>query len=98
MNMLNLKPIRIAIVDDQLLVRTGIAKLLSEFRNQIEIVFEAENGQEFLDKLISHPIDIVLLDIEMPITQEVYKTLFEGKNVRAAARDLMSRESKPEWW
>jgi glycerol-3-phosphate dehydrogenase (NAD(P)+) len=38
------------------------------------------------------------LDIEMPITQEVYKTLFEGKNVRAAARDLMARESKPEWW
>jgi glycerol-3-phosphate dehydrogenase (NAD(P)+) len=36
--------------------------------------------------------------IEMPITQEVYKTLFEGKNVRLAARDLLSRESKPEWW
>ena len=36
--------------------------------------------------------------IEMPITQEVYKTLFEGKNARLAARDLMSRESKPEWW
>lgn len=71
MNMLNLKPIRIAIVDDQLLVRTGIAKLLSEFRDQIEIVFEAENGQEFLDKLISHPIDIVLLDIEMPILNGV---------------------------
>lgn len=71
MNMLNLKPIRIAIVDDQLLVRTGIAKLLSEFRDQIEIVFEAENGQEFLEKLISHPIDIVLLDIEMPILNGV---------------------------
>ncbi|MBN1127541.1 MAG: NAD(P)-dependent glycerol-3-phosphate dehydrogenase, partial [Chitinispirillaceae bacterium] len=36
--------------------------------------------------------------IEMPITQEVYKTLFENKNARAAARDLMGRESKPEWW
>jgi glycerol-3-phosphate dehydrogenase (NAD(P)+) len=36
--------------------------------------------------------------IEMPITQEVYKILFEDKNVRLAARDLMSRESKPEWW
>ncbi len=37
-------------------------------------------------------------DIVMPITQEIYSTLFEGKNVRLAARDLMSRESKPEWW
>ena len=36
--------------------------------------------------------------IEMPITQEVYKTLFEGKNARLAARDLMGRESRPEWW
>jgi glycerol-3-phosphate dehydrogenase (NAD(P)+) len=36
--------------------------------------------------------------IVMPITQEVYKTLFEGKNARRAARDLMGRESRPEWW
>ena len=38
------------------------------------------------------------LQIEMPITQEVYNTLFEGKNAKLAARDLMIRESKPEWW
>jgi glycerol-3-phosphate dehydrogenase (NAD(P)+) len=38
------------------------------------------------------------LGIEMPITQEVYNTLFEGKDARIAARDLMHRESKPEWW
>lgn len=36
-------------------------------------------------------------DIEMPITVEVYKALFEGKNARAATRDLMGRESKAEW-
>jgi len=38
------------------------------------------------------------LDIEMPITREVYKTLFEGKNAKIATRDLMVRELKPEWW
>jgi len=36
--------------------------------------------------------------IEMPITTEVYKTLFEGKPVKEAVRDLMMRESKPERW
>ncbi len=36
--------------------------------------------------------------IEMPITFEVYRTLFEGKNAAQAVRDLMDRESKPEWW
>ncbi len=37
-------------------------------------------------------------NIEMPITTEVYKTLFEGKPVKEAVRDLMLRESKPERW
>ncbi|MBD3345913.1 MAG: NAD(P)H-dependent glycerol-3-phosphate dehydrogenase [Chitinivibrionales bacterium] len=36
--------------------------------------------------------------IEMPITSEVYKTLFEGKSAKAAAKDLMLREFKPENW
>ncbi|MBN1307325.1 MAG: NAD(P)-dependent glycerol-3-phosphate dehydrogenase [Chitinispirillaceae bacterium] len=36
--------------------------------------------------------------IEMPITQEVYRALFEGKSAKLAVKDLMVRESKPEWW
>jgi glycerol-3-phosphate dehydrogenase (NAD(P)+) len=40
----------------------------------------------------------IKLGIEMPITQEVYKLLFEGKKAKVAVRDLLSRESKPEWW
>jgi glycerol-3-phosphate dehydrogenase (NAD(P)+) len=38
------------------------------------------------------------IGIEMPITTEVYKALFEGKPVKEAARDLMTRETKPEFW
>ncbi len=37
-------------------------------------------------------------NIVMPITTEVYKTLFEGKPAKEAVRDLMLRESKPERW
>ncbi len=36
--------------------------------------------------------------IEMPITTQVYKALFEGKGAKEAVRDLMLRESKPERW
>jgi len=35
-------------------------------------------------------------NIEMPITVEVYKTLFEGKSPKAAVRDLMLRQLRPE--
>jgi glycerol-3-phosphate dehydrogenase (NAD(P)+) len=35
-------------------------------------------------------------EVDMPITSEVYRTLFEGKSPRHAVRDLMLREAKPE--
>ena len=37
-------------------------------------------------------------DIEMPISDEVYKALFEGTSAKDALRNLMLRESKPERW
>jgi len=37
-------------------------------------------------------------NIEMPITTEVYKALFDGKPIKEAVRDLMMRETKPEFW
>jgi len=38
------------------------------------------------------------IGIEMPITTEVYKALFDGKPIKEAVRDLMMRETKPEFW
>lgn len=37
-------------------------------------------------------------NVEMPITEQVYKTLFENKSPVEAMRDLMTRESKIEDW
>ena len=37
-------------------------------------------------------------NIEMPIVEETYKILFEGKDHRTATRDLMRREAKDERW
>jgi glycerol-3-phosphate dehydrogenase (NAD(P)+) len=34
--------------------------------------------------------------VEMPITEEIYQVLFEGKDPRRAVTDLMLREAKPE--
>jgi glycerol-3-phosphate dehydrogenase (NAD(P)+) len=37
-------------------------------------------------------------NIEMPIVEETYRILFEGKDHRTATRDLMRREAKDERW
>ena len=57
--------IRILVVDDQNLVREGI-KILLEKATDINIVGEAKNGNEALQKIETLQPDVVLLDVEMP--------------------------------
>jgi DNA-binding NarL/FixJ family response regulator len=61
--------IRIVIVDDKINNRTVIADKLSH-NNFFSIIFQAVNGQDFLDKMKALPEDdmphIVLMDLEMP--------------------------------
>jgi DNA-binding NarL/FixJ family response regulator len=61
---MNATAIRIALADDQALVRAGLRALLQQ--QGIEIVFEADDGQALLDALRATPVDIVLSDIRMP--------------------------------
>ncbi|MBU1036143.1 MAG: response regulator transcription factor [Actinobacteria bacterium] len=58
--------IRLMIVDDHTIVRKGIRSLL-ENNEKIEIVGEAKNGNEAIDKFRQVIPDIVLMDIAMPI-------------------------------
>lgn len=55
----------IAIVDDHQLFRKSLALLVNSFEG-ISVSFQADNGKEFLEKLESNPVDLVLLDIQMP--------------------------------
>ncbi|MEL6142086.1 MAG: response regulator transcription factor [Bacteroidota bacterium] len=57
--------IRIALVDDQKLFRGGLKLILAK-RPIFEVVFEAKDGRQFLEKFSFEPVDIVLLDVEMP--------------------------------
>ena len=56
---------KVMIADDHSLIREGIKQLL-EFDGSIEVVSEAANGIECLDKLEDSVADVLLLDINMP--------------------------------
>ena len=58
-------PIRVALVDDQELVRKGIGMVL-DLEPDIEVVAEAANGREALDLVATNAVDIVLMDVQMP--------------------------------
>ncbi len=56
--------VRVALADDQALVRAGLRALLEQ--QGIAIVLEADSGQALLDALATQPVDLVLSDIRMP--------------------------------
>lgn len=58
--------VKVMLVDDHVLVREGIKHLL-EFDGSIEVVEEASDGVECLEKLKGVSPDILLLDINMPV-------------------------------
>lgn len=57
--------IRVMLADDHILMREGIRQLL-EFDGSIEVVEEANDGDECLEKLKRSKPDVLLLDINMP--------------------------------
>ncbi|HYH04211.1 MAG TPA: response regulator [Bacillota bacterium] len=59
--------IRVMIVDDEILVRVGLKTVIDWQKYGFAVVAEAGNGRDALEKLKNGNIDIVLLDIKMPI-------------------------------
>jgi DNA-binding NarL/FixJ family response regulator len=57
--------IRVLVADDQALVRGGFRSIL-ETQPDIEVVGEAENGQEAVEQCATAVPDVVLMDIRMP--------------------------------
>jgi DNA-binding NarL/FixJ family response regulator len=57
--------IRVLLADDQALVRAGFRSLL-DAQDDIEVVAEAENGDEAVAATLGHRPDVVLMDIRMP--------------------------------
>jgi len=57
-------PLRVALADDQVLVRAGLSALLKD--QGIVVAFEAADGESLLEQLQATAVDVVLSDIRMP--------------------------------
>lgn len=75
--------IRVALVDDQTLIRQGVRSLL-ELTGDITIVAEAADGDEAVTMVHRERPDVVLLDLRMP-----------GKDGVAVLRELRARDALP---
>jgi DNA-binding NarL/FixJ family response regulator len=56
---------RILIADDHAIVRSGLRKVL-DAKADMEVVAEAEDGHEAVEKALKEDVDLVILDVSMP--------------------------------
>lgn len=79
--------INVMIVDDHKMIREGLKKIL-EFEGEVQVIDEADNGQECIKKLRTSKPDIILLDINMPVMNGI-ETLQAIKKKRKKYKVLM---------
>ncbi len=79
--------INIMLVDDHKLIREGIKQLL-EYSGEYNVICEASNGEDCLAIVGDYPIDVILLDINMPVMNGI-ETLVELKKRKTKVKIIM---------
>lgn len=64
------RPARVLLVDDQVLYREGLRELVRRWP-EFEVVGEASNGKEAVERCRQNPPDLVLMDVQMPVMDGV---------------------------
>lgn len=69
----NERPIRVLLVDDHAVVRKGLRALL-EHESGVEVVGEADDGEQALRAAEGLRPDVILMDLEMPVAGGIEAT------------------------
>lgn len=75
------KPIRVILADDHQVVRAGIRKFLEAARD-IEVLAEADDGEQAIEYIAEHKPDVAVLDIQMPKKTGIEVTRWVRSNQR----------------
>ena len=79
--------LRILIVDDHAMVRSGLQDFILA-NEDMELVGEAQNGVEAVDFCATHEVDVVLMDLVMPLmdgSEATRRIIAQGKPVKVIA-------------
>ena len=91
-----MKPLRVLIADDQVLMRAGICELLKVLP-EIAVVGEASDGHEALRLIKTHQPDIVLMDTGMPGMNGLEATALAKKQFPQVKVIIVSEHSSEEF-
>ena len=88
----------VLIVDDSPILRAAIKKVVKLADIGEDLIFEAGNGQEALDVLDKSWIDLVLLDLNMPVMdgEQFARELRKRPDLNDVAVVVVSTESNQE--
>ena len=88
--------IKVILADDHGVVRSGIKSLL-ETEKDIEVIAEASNGQEALEKVKTLRPDLIIIDVRMPVMNGIEATRKIHEEVPATRVLVLSMHDDEEY-